>query len=582
MSPRVHALAELNAGAPADFVSALAGIFEHSPWVAEQVLPQRPFASRLALHEAMCAAVDAAGIEAQLRLIRAHPELAGRAAVRRELTAESTREQQGAGLDACSPEEFAQLQALNAAYNAKFGFPFVLAVRGHDRASVIAAFTQRLEHDPETERCTALAQIARIAGFRLYDSVSAPIGPEALALLDRLARHSDDAEGLTCAYLRPAHRATAARLRDWMLAAGLQVRLDAVGNVVGRLAGSQPGARTLMTGSHYDTVVNGGRYDGRLGIVLPILVALDLRQRGLALPYALEIVAFSEEEGLRYRSTFLGSSALVGDFDLRLLDAVDADGVSMRAAMTEAGLDPDAIPALARDPASLLGFVEIHIEQGPVLLEAGEAVGVVTSIAGSQRYTGEIIGLAGHSGTVPMHLRRDAAAAAAEIVLAVERRCSGVEGLVGTVGRLEVPGGAINVIPGRCRFSLDIRAAEDAVRDAAVAEVLAEIDAIAARRGVTISLNKVLEAACAPCAPRLQAQLAASIARVLSHPAPRHLPSGAGHDAMKMAAITDIGMLFVRCGNGGISHHPAETMTADDAETAAAVFTDFLLNLETP
>ncbi|WP_295679279.1 allantoate amidohydrolase [uncultured Nevskia sp.] len=572
------ALNELNAASADAFVAALAGIFEHSPWVAEAVLPLRPFSSRLQLHEAMCAAVDAAGIDAQLKLIRAHPELAGRAAVRKELTAESTREQQGAGLDACTPGEFATLQTLNDAYNTKFGFPFVLAVRGHNRSSVIAAFMQRLDHDLDTERKTALQQIDRIAGFRLYDSVSSAAGSEILAMLDCLAQYSDQADGLTCSYLSPAHRQTAALIRDWMLAAGLSVEIDAVGNVVGRLYSEQPNAKTLLTGSHYDTVVDGGKYDGRLGIVLPILVALDLRQRGLKLPYALEIIAFSEEEGVRYKSTFLGSGAVVGQFDPVLLDAVDGNGVTLRAAMLEAGFDPEQIPAIARDPASLLGYVEVHIEQGPVLLDEDQPLGVVTSIAGSHRYTGSITGLAGHSGTVPMHLRHDAAAAAAELILYVERRCSGVPGLVGTVGRLEVPGGAINVIPGRCTFSLDIRAADDLLRDAAVVDVLAEIDAIAERRKVDIVLTQVLAAACAPCATRLQAQWAASIRRVTGNPAPRHLPSGAGHDAMKMAAITDIGMLFVRCGNGGISHNPAETMSADDADVATRVFTDFLLS----
>ncbi len=574
-------LAQLNAASADEFVAALAGIFEHSPWVAEAVLPLRPFASRLQLHEAMCAAVDAADIDAQLKLIRAHPELAGRAAVRRELTAESTREQRGAGLDACTPGEFAMLQTLNDAYNHKFGFPFVLAVRGHNRGSVIAAFMQRLDHDLDTERKMALQQIDRIAGFRLHDCVSSPAGSESLALLDRLAQYSEQPDGLSCSYLSPAHRQTAALIRDWMLAAGLAVEIDAVGNVVGRLYGERSDARTLITGSHYDTVVDGGKYDGRLGIVLPILCALDLRQRGLQLPYNLEIIAFAEEEGVRYKSTFLGSGAVVGQFDPRLLDAVDADGISMRAALLDAGFDPAAIPAIARDPADLLGYVEIHIEQGPVLLDEGQALGVVTSIAGSHRYTGSISGLAGHSGTVPMHLRRDAAVAAAELILYVERRCGGlsqISGLVGTVGRLEVPGGAINVIPGRCNFSLDIRAADDALRDAAVADVLAEIEAIAERRGVEIVLTQVLSAACTPCAPGLQAQWAASISRVTGNPIPRHLPSGAGHDAMKMAAITDIGMLFVRCGNGGISHNPAETMTAEDADVAARVFTDFLLN----
>jgi allantoate deiminase/N-carbamoyl-L-amino-acid hydrolase len=577
---RVIALDELNALSAAQFAQALDGIFEHSPWVAERAAEARPFASRESLHAAMCSAVDAATRDEQLTLIRAHPELAGRAAVRNELTADSTREQRGAGLDACSSEEFARLQELNGAYNARFGFPFILAVRGHDRTSIIAEFARRLQNEPDTERREALAQIGRIAAFRLADRVRVDAGAEIMAMHERLARFSDDADALTCTYLRPSHRATAAAIRDWMLAAGLDTKVDAVGNVVGRWLCGTPGAKTLIAGSHYDTVINAGRYDGRLGILLPIACVAELRRRGVDLPFDLEIVAFAEEEGVRFKSTFLGSSALAGDFDLRVLDNVDRDGVTMRSAMQDAELDPGAIPPLARDPATLAGYVEVHIEQGPVLLDAHKPLGVVTSIAGSVRMLVAIEGRAGHAGTVPMALRRDAAAAAAEVVLAVEQRCSGTPGLVGTVGKLDVPNGAVNVIPGRCEFSIDIRAGENAVRDAAVADVLQQIERIAARRNVRADVRRVLEAASAPCSPALQAQWAAAISRATGETAPLHLPSGAGHDAMKMARIAPIGMLFVRCGNGGISHHPDETMTIEDASVAAHAFTEFLLHFE--
>jgi N-carbamoyl-L-amino-acid hydrolase len=367
-----------------------------------------------------------------------------------------------------------------------------------------------------------------------------------------------------------------------MLAVGLDVEIDAIGNVVGRWRCGIAGAKTLITGSHYDTVVNGGRYDGRLGILLPIACVAELRQRALTLPYDLEIVAFADEEGVRYKSTFLGSSALAGTFDQRLLDAVDDHGVSLRAALRDAGHDPDAIAGIARDKQMVAAYVELHIEQGPVLLDADRALGVVTAIAGSVRMLVSIAGLAGHAGTVPMALRRDAAAAAAEIVLAVEKRCSGIPGLVGTVGKLDVPGGAINVIPGRCELSIDMRAGDDAVRDAAVRDVLALIEGIGARRNVTIDVRRVLEAAGVPCARALQQQFAAAITRITGFADPLHLPSGAGHDAMKMAALAPVGMLFVRCGNGGISHHPDETLSAADAETAARAFTDFLLRFKNP
>jgi allantoate deiminase/N-carbamoyl-L-amino-acid hydrolase len=579
-APTVTALTELNALSAADFGAALAGIFEHSSWIAERAAARRPFASRLALHAALCRVVDEASADEQLALIRAHPELAGRAAVRNELTAESTREQRGAGLDACSPDEFAQLQAFNARYTARFGFPFIVAVRGHSRASIIAAIAQRLHNDADLERGIALEEIGRIAFFRLNETVDAPLGAEIVAMHERLAAFSDDADALTCTYLRPAHVATARLIRDFMLAAGLEVETDAIGNVVGRWRCGVPDAKTLITGSHYDTVINGGRYDGRLGILLPIAVAQQLRRTGVLLRCDLEIVAFAEEEGVRFRSTFLGSSALAGSFDDAVLDNLDDDGISMRDAMRAAGHDPLHIAALARDPAQLAGYIEVHIEQGPVLLDAGRALGVVTAIAGSVRSVVAITGLAGHAGTVPMGSRRDAAAAAAEIVLAVEKYCATAAGLVGTVGKLEVPNGAINVIPGRCELSIDIRSGDDRVRDAAEAEVLAAIHRIAERRQVSIDVRRVLKAVATPCSHALQAQLAAAIVRAGNDAAPLHLASGAGHDAMKMASIVPVGMLFVRCGNGGISHHPAETITFDDADVAARVFGDFLVHFQ--
>jgi N-carbamoyl-L-amino-acid hydrolase len=578
----VISLQELNALPPHQFVAALSGIFERSPWVPERVAQARPFSSALTLHAAMCAAVDRASIDEQLALIRAHPELAGRAAIRGELTPESTREQQGAGLAACTPEEFARLQQLNGLYTQKFGFPFVLAVKGHNRASVIAALEQRVANTVEHERAVALREIARIAGFRLAEVVDEPLGSRIIAMAEQLALISERQDALVCSYLTAAHRATAALIRDWMSGAGLQVEIDAVGNVIGRWPGIAASAPTLLTGSHYDTVIDAGKFDGRLGILLPIAVVADLRGKGLRLPYTLTIIAFSEEEGVRFKSTFLGSRAVAGQFDPAMLDSVDADGISLRETMRAAGLDPGAIPSAAFNQQDLLGFVEVHIEQGPVLLNESAPLGVVTSIAGSVRSLVSITGLAGHAGTVPMHLRRDAAAAAAELVLAVEKCCSGNPGLVGTVGQLQVPSGAMNVIPGRCDLSVDIRADSDEVRDAALAAVLSESERIAASRNVEIQWRKVLDVGCVPCAPKMQQLWAASIGRVTDTAEVRRLPSGAGHDAMVMAGITEMGMLFVRCGNGGISHHPSETLSADDADLAARAFKDFLLNLPVP
>jgi allantoate deiminase/N-carbamoyl-L-amino-acid hydrolase len=410
--------------------------------------------------------------------------------------------------------------------------------------------------------------------------VDSNFGTEIILLAEQLAGHSDDPEALTLAYLTRAHQTAGAEIAGSMIEAGMQVRIDAVGNVIGRYAAVDPQAPILITGSHYDTVRHGGRFDGRLGILAPLVVARHLHQRGERLPFHLEVVALAEEEGLRFRSSFLASSALVGQFDFALLDHKDADGITMREAMCAAGLPgtEEAIAACAVDPRRLLGYIEVHIEQGPVLLERGLPVGVVTSIAGNVRKRVTVSGLASHAGTTPMAMRRDALAAASEMVLAVERRCGdpryAAQALVGTVGMAAVPQGAANVVPGRCEFSLDVRAADDATRDAAVTDLDAEFARIAERRGVELSVSQTMRVPCAACSPPLMDRLAGSI-DAAGLPVLR-LASGAGHDAMVMARVTDVCMLFVRCGNGGISHNPAETMTAEDADIAARVLLDFL------
>ncbi|MFC5550898.1 allantoate amidohydrolase [Massilia aerilata] len=574
-------LDHLNSCDTATFVDTLRGIYEHSPWIPERAAARRPFATLAALKLALQHAVTQAAEDEQLSLLRAHPELAGKAAIAGELTLESTGEQAASGLDRCSAEEFASLHRLNAAYNDRFGFPFILAVKGPTgkgltRQAIIATFERRLKHRRQDELQEALRQVHRIAEIRLNAllGVELAFGPAIMAWAEEIGAISDDEQGLTCAYMTPAHRQTAAKLADWMRQAGMDVHVDAAGNVAGRYAAIDPAAKTLITGSHYDTVRNGGKYDGRLGILLPIAIVRELHRRGERLPYHLEVIGFAEEEGVRFRSTFLGSHAVTGHFDLSLLERQDAGGVTMREALLQAGHDPQQIPAIARDPAGLLGYVEVHIEQGPVLLEKGLPLGVVTAIAGSSRYLVELEGLASHAGTTPMTMRRDAAAAAAEIVLLVEQRCSGQAALVGTVGQLQVPDGSVNVVPGRCRLSLDIRSAFDDGRIAAVRDVMDGIAAICARRGIEFTVEQLVEAEAAPCAPRLMDRLGEAVQRA---GLPRFdLLSGAGHDAMAMAAVTEVAMLFTRCGNGGISHNPLETMTADDADIAARVLLDFL------
>ena len=409
------------------------------------------------------------------------------------------------------------------------------------------------------------------------------LGARIIDWADALAVHTEQPGMLTRTYLTDAHHGAAAQLSAWMAAAGMTVRRDAAGNVIGRYEGSTPDAPALLTGSHFDTVRDAGRYDGNLGVILPIACIAEWHRAGRRFPFAIEVVGFAEEEGVRFKATLLGSRAIAGTFDTRVLDNLDDEGRTMREVMAAAGFDAARLPAAAHQRDKVLGFIEVHIEQGPVLLNEGLPVGVVTAISGASRFLVELEGLAGHAGTVPMDMRRDAAMAGAEIGLYIERRCGGklvekrcanIESLVGTVGQFNVPNGATNVVPGRAVFSIDIRAGADAEREAAVADVLAEIERVCARRHVRAQIRKTHEAASVPCAPWLQAQWAAAIERV-GVPV-RHLPSGAGHDAMAIAALTDVAMLFVRCGNGGISHHPTETMTAEDAQVAADVFTAFV------
>ena len=398
---------------------------------------------------------------------------------------------------------------------------------------------------------------------------------DVISRVESLAGHSDSADNYTRTYLTPAHQAAARQLAAWMREAGMEVRVDAVGSVIGRYA-SAPGM-TLMIGSHFDSVRNGGKYDGNLGILVGIACVAELSRKGERLPYAIEVAAFSDEEGARFQTSFLASHAMVrGAEAMRpLLERADAEGVTLAQAMRSAGLDPARTEEARIDPASLVAYLEVHIEQGPVLLQAGRPLGVVTAIASGSRYLARVRGEAGHAGTVPMAGRRDALAAAAEMVLAVEARAKAVGG-VGTVGLLEVANGTGNVIPGDVAFTMDLRAPDDSLRARLEAAVLAEVEAIAARRGVRVETARRHDVRASPCAPWLQDQLEASIRRCGAHP--MRLPSGAGHDAMIMAEVTDTAMLFVRCGAGGVSHNPAETVTREDAELAVRALSDFLRN----
>ena len=586
-------LEQINAASPAEFVSLLDGTYEHSPWVAERAAGRRPFKTLAALKHALVGSVRDAGTEAQLKLIRSHPELAGKAMVSKNLTAESSNEQGKAGLTDCTPEEFARLQQLNAAYNARFGWPFMLAVRGPrgtglTRAEIIATFERRLAGHPDFEFAEALRHIHRVAEIRLNDKFGAQpvLGQRVWDWAEELSAHSDpgfkEQGQLTVTYLTEAHQTVAQRLQGWMKDAGFdEVHLDAVGNVVGVYHGSDPASKRLLTGSHYDTVRNGGKYDGRLGILVPMAIVRELHAQGRRLPFGIEVVGFAEEEGQRYKATFLGSGALTGDFNPAWLDQQDADGITMRDAMVAAGLPGtlEAIHALKRDASRYLGFVEVHIEQGPVLNELDLPLGVVTSINGSLRYLGEVTGQASHAGTTPMDRRRDAACAVAELMLFVEKRAAAVPDVVGTVGMLQVPGGSINVVPGRCQFSLDLRATTNEARDALGADVTAELVRICGERGITHTLEQSLAASAAPSHPAWQQRWERAVLS-LDLPVFR-MPSGAGHDAMKLHEVMPQAMLFMRGGNSGISHNPLETISADDTQLCVLAFTALLEGLAT-
>ena len=576
------------------FCRLLAGVYEHSPWIAEGAWTRRPldgFATLAQLKRTLVEVVRAAPEAAQLDLIRAHPELAGKAMVAKTLTAESTGEQRSAGLTDCSPEEFARLQQLNADYNARFGWPFILAVKGPrgtglSRQQIIDTFARRLSGTKEFEFAECLRNIHRIAEIRLNEKFGAEpvLGNQVWDWAEALAAHSEpgfaERGELTVTYLTTAHQACATQLLQWMREAGFdEAHRDAVGNVVGVYHGSDRRAPRLLTGSHYDTVRNGGKYDGRLGILVTLAAVRELHRQGRRLPFGIELVAFAEEEGQRYKATFLGSGALIGHFNHAWLDQKDADGVTMREAMQHAGLCIDDIPKLQRDPASYLGFVEVHIEQGPVLNELDIPLGVVTSINGGVRFIGEVIGMASHAGTTPMDRRRDAAAAVAELILYVEKRAAQDGDSVGTVGLLEVPSGSINVVPGRCRFSLDLRAPTDAQRNRLMDDVLAQLKAICAQRSLRYTLEESMRAAAAPSAPEWQRRWERAVDD-LGVPVFR-MPSGAGHDAMKLHEIMPQAMLFVRGLNSGISHNPLESSTSDDMQLAVDAFTHVLNQLAT-
>ena len=407
-------------------------------------------------------------------------------------------------------------------------------------------------------------------------SLDPSLGQEIVRRIDALGAISETPDHLTRIFLTPEHRAAADLLLSWMREAGMRAHLDAIGNVCGRYEGDRPGLPCLMLGSHYDTVRDAGKWDGPLGLITAISCVGAMHKRGQRWPFAIEVIGFADEEGVRFASTLLGSRAVAGTFDESVLGAKDRQGISMREALSQFGLDPGRIGAAARSRSELHGYVELHIEQGPVLECESLPVGVVTAISGATRLAASLIGMAGHAGTVPMLLRRDALAGAAECIVAIEAFCRTDEGgLVGTVGYIHAMPGATNVIPGQVSFTIDIRSASDAHRKLAVADIVRQIETIASRRKLSLQVDVTHDNRTVPCAPWLRRQVADAIAgegyRVFE------LPSGAGHDGMAMIDVADVAMVFVRC-RGGISHHPDEHTDMSDVDAGARVLLRLIEN----
>ncbi|WP_454121619.1 allantoate amidohydrolase [Kosakonia sp. Marseille-Q7440] len=391
-----------------------------------------------------------------------------------------------------------------------------------------------------------------------------------MARCDALAQLSESSEGLTRVYLSSEHLQANALVAQWMQQAGMTTWQDAVGNICGRYEAALPGAQALLLGSHLDTVRNAGRYDGMFGVLAAIEVVDALNRAGLRGAQAIEIIGFADEEGTRFNIALLGSRGLTGSWPASWLACEDAQGVSVAQALALAGLSADAIFAAQRPVADFSAYLELHIEQGPVLEQEDLALGVVSAINGAHRLHARFTGEAGHAGTVPMRHRRDALAAAAEWLLFIEQTTQAfAPDIVATVGTLQCEPGAVNVIPGAVSLTLDIRSPQDEARDALLQRLLAQAEVIATRRGVSFSHEIFYTIAATPCDEALRAQLTDAVREVQGRT--MLLPSGAGHDAIAIAERWPSAMLFVRCA-GGISHHPAESVAEDDVAQALRAF----------
>lgn len=404
----------------------------------------------------------------------------------------------------------------------------------------------------------------------------ADFGRRAEAMLSELGGISAEPQRLVRLFLTPEHRKAADLVTQWMREAGMTVSEDALGTVRGHWRPEK--TKRLLIGSHIDTVIDAGKYDGPMGVVIGILAVAALEKAGADLPFGIDVLAFGDEEGSRFRSTLTSSSACAGVFDRTALAASDRNGMTLADALKAYGKNTDDIAKAAYDPANVAGYIEVHIEQGPVLEAENLPLGVVTGIVGQTRMRAVVLGEAGHAGTVPMSMRRDALAGAAEIILAIERvaRDNQKDRMVATVGRIEASPGAINVIPGRAGFSVEVRSSTDRIRLAAIEQIEEDARRIALRRKLEVAFETFYETETTACAPDLQDLLEDAIT-ALGQRAMR-LPSGAGHDAQVMAKLCPAAMLFVRC-RGGVSHNPAEFASEADMGLATAALIGFVEGL---
>ena len=559
------------------FATALA-LFEDIPWIHTRLAKEKAFSNIESVKQLLRELIDNASQEEQIALVRRTCNTVD----------ENMAARKAAGDQSDTGLFTAEAKDLQLAYELKFGWPFLISMqgprhRGISQRLLIQAIEQRIDNPPLIELRESLLQVHRVVEHELSQhlGVVPAWGYRVWDDCDALAKHSEDPNSLTVTFQSQAHKNVSAQLQRMFTDAGFdEVFIDAIGNVVGRYHGAGNGQSAyLLTGSHFDTVRNGGAFDGRVGIFIPMEFVRKLATDHQRLSFGIELVAFSEEEGVRFPATFLGSSALVGDFQPNWLNLKDADGISLQSALSQGGLASslEEIKQLKRDAGNYVGFVEVHIEQGPVLYQAGLPLGVVTAINGSRRYKLTLSGQASHAGTTPMKRRRDAACAAAEIVLFVEDAASRGENTVATVGILNVPNGSINTVPGACELSLDIRAPKDNDRDALAEAIFAKIEDICKTRQIRVEYSEVLRVAAAQCDAQLHHCWTGALndlgLPVLS------LPSGAGHDAMKIHQILPQAMLFVRGENNGISHNPSESTDSFDLQLAFETFERFCLRL---